>query len=181
MTDRQDFDRLLHRYSRLMASAVRRVCARRYQNLIPDVEQELRLALWKRLGSGNEIRHPASYLYKMALTTALALVEKQRPAGRVDEGAEIVEHLEETRSDVGGLLPAERRRLLTELLDQLGDEEADALRAYLSGFNHAEVAELFGWTPSVARHRIYRSIERLKRGAAATEGGADERRAIART
>ena len=36
------------------------------------------------------------------------------------------------------------------------------MRAYLAGFNHREVARLFGWTESVARHRIYRSIDELK-------------------
>jgi hypothetical protein len=60
MTDQRELDRLVPRYSRLMASAVRRVCAPRHRSLIPDVEQELRLALWKRLGSENEIRRSAS-------------------------------------------------------------------------------------------------------------------------
>jgi RNA polymerase sigma factor (sigma-70 family) len=177
----EEFEDLVDRHTRLMASAIRRVCGRRHRALIPDVEQELRLALWKRLGGGGkEIRHPASYLYKMALTTALAIVRKQPLV--VSPGDEDVgmERFEEPASPELGLLPAERRRLLAELLDQLDRDEAEALRAYLAGFNHVEVAELFGWSESVARHRIYRSIERLKARAAELHGGTDERAASGR-
>ncbi len=62
----------------------------------------------------------------------------------------------------GNLLPAERGRLLEEMLGKLNIEQARALRGYLSGLNHREVAALFGWSESVARHRIYRGLETLR-------------------
>jgi len=166
-SDTEQFEGLVRRYARLVASAARRVCGRRHAALVPDVEQEVYLALWKRLGSGNEIRHPTSYLYKMALTTALAVV---RRFGREDS-------LEEspaadppaTERDALGLEPVERRRLLDQVLAGLEADEARALRAYLAGFNHHEVAALYGWSASVARHRIYRTLERLR--AAGERGG----------
>jgi DNA-directed RNA polymerase specialized sigma24 family protein len=60
------------------------------------------------------------------------------------------------------LTPAERTYLLTELLDQLPLEQARAVRAYLAGFTATEVARLYGWSPSVARHRIYRGLQSLR-------------------
>lgn len=36
------------------------------------------------------------------------------------------------------------------------------MRAHLAGFSHVEIASLYGWTESVARHRIYRAIDALK-------------------
>jgi len=154
------FESLVSRHSRLVASAIRRVCARRYGSLVPDIQQEVYVALWNRLGNGKEITHPGSYIYKVALTTALAVVRKHLPdAEPIDEktapaGA--------GGSSFAGLLPAERARLLAEVLEQLPAEQARAVRAHLAGYSHDEVASLFGWSESVARHRIYRGIDALK-------------------
>ncbi len=159
MASREErFAALTGEYARLVASAIRRVCSQRHRWLIPDVEQEVRLALWKRLEGGKEIEHPASYLYKAALTTALAVVRKQ--------GHETMPIEDSEPSDTSGpqdnLLPAERARLLGEALERLPLDQSRAVRAHLAGFSHVEVAGLFGWTESVARHRIYRGIESLK-------------------
>lgn len=155
------FDELVRDHSRLMSAAVRRVCGRRHGSLIADVEQEVYLALWKRLGGGKEIVHPVSYLYKMALTTALAAVRKiEREAQLTTDDP--APPAESGSRGPGDLLPAERARLLRQVLGRLDAEHSRAVRAYLAGFNHVEVARLFGWTESVARHKIYRGIDRLK-------------------
>ena len=160
MASRQEaFARLVEDYSRVVASAIRRVCSRRHRSLIPDIQQEVYAALWKRLESGKEIEHPASYLYKVALTTALAQVRKHLPETPLEGTEEVVQT---SGGGFAGLLPEERRRLLAEVLERLSPEQSRAIRAYLAGFNHAEVASLFGWSESVARHRIYRGIEELK-------------------
>lgn len=165
--DETHFQQLLRSHARLMAGAIRKVCGRRHHALVPDVEQEVYLALWKRLGGGGkEIDHPVSYLYKTALTTAAAMVRKLAPAGAGTVAEDEMESLPAPEGagldGLGGLTAAERERLLAQLLTRLPDEQARALRAYLAGFNHEEVAGLYGWTESVARHRIYRAIETLK-------------------
>jgi RNA polymerase sigma-70 factor (ECF subfamily) len=131
---------------------------------VPDIQQEVYVALWNRLGSGKEIEHPASYVYKVALTTALAVVRKHTPLReaeplREDDAAPPVGA---GASPFANLLPAERARLLAEVLERLPLEQARAVKAYLAGYSHDEVASLFGWSESVARHRIYRGIEALK-------------------
>jgi RNA polymerase sigma factor (sigma-70 family) len=160
----EEFEALVNRHSRMVTSAIRRVCARRYGSLVPDIQQEVYVALWNRLGSGKQIEHPTSYVYKVALTTALAVVRKHLPA------AEPLGEAEGTASAPGGggastfagLLPPERARLLGEILELLPPDQSRAIRAHLAGFSHEEVASLFGWSESVARHRIYRGIEALK-------------------
>jgi DNA-directed RNA polymerase specialized sigma24 family protein len=62
----------------------------------------------------------------------------------------------------GALLPAERALLVEQVLGGLRPEESRAVRHYLTGFNHAEVAAHFGWTEAVARHRIYRGLRSLR-------------------
>jgi RNA polymerase sigma factor (sigma-70 family) len=171
----EEFATLIQKYARVMASAVRRVCSRRYRFLIPDVEQEIYVALWKRLESGKKIEHPASYLYKAALTTALMMVRKHipdtLPIEMHEEGGSTP-----SENPFGGLLPAERARLLGEVLERLPPDQARAVRAHLAGFSHTEVASLYGWTESVARHRIYRAIETLRE----TMGGRPNERAESR-
>jgi RNA polymerase sigma factor (sigma-70 family) len=150
---------LLREHARVVSSAIRRVCGSRYGTLVPDIEQEVSLALWKRLDSGKEIEHPVSYLYKMALTTALAVVRRHAPSAEVPP---------EAGDRVGpaagflGLAGPEQGRLLAESLGRLPPDQSRAVRAYLAGFNHEEVARLFAWTPSAARHHIYRGLERLR-------------------
>ena len=162
--DAAEFEQLVRRYARLVAAAARRVCGRRHAELVPDVEQEVYLALWKRLGgSGNPIAHPTSYIYKMALTSALAVVRRERRDEPLDD--ERVGADPAGANEPYGLSPVERRRLLGELLDGLDPDEARALRGWLAGFNHVEVARLYGWSESVARHRIYRTLDRLRAGA----------------
>jgi RNA polymerase sigma factor (sigma-70 family) len=153
-SDRSEFDRLIRDHARVMAAAIRRVCGRRHGALVADVQQEVYLALWKRLEGGNEIAHPISYLYKVALTTALAMVRRLDRAPEPDR--------EPIPGESAGLHPLERQRLLEEVLAITEPDDARALRAWLAGYNHREVARLFGWTESVARHRIYRSQERLR-------------------
>ncbi|HYG64484.1 MAG TPA: sigma-70 family RNA polymerase sigma factor [Thermoanaerobaculia bacterium] len=159
--DARDFESLLQRYARLMASAVRKVCGREHRDLVPDVEQEIYLALWKRLQDGKEIRHPVSYLYKVALTTALAFVRRRGGEATTNDGGEL-ERPPTPLPGADGLLPAERRLLLEQVLRELPREQARAVRAYLAGFNHQEVAALYGWSEPVARHRIYRGLESLR-------------------
>jgi DNA-directed RNA polymerase specialized sigma24 family protein len=172
--DETRFQQLLRSHARLMAGAIRKVCGRRHQALVPDVEQEVYLALWKRLGEsagrpgGKEIEHPVSYLYKTALTTAAAMVRKLAPAGAEPAydgelaGLAAPEEGGDGGGGIGGLSGPERRRLLAELLGRLPEDQARALKAHLAGFNHEEVARFYGWTESVARHRIYRAIDALK-------------------
>lgn len=154
------FEALLREHARVVSAAIRRVCGRRYGSLVPDIEQEVSLALWKRLGGGKEIEHPVSYLYKMALTTALAVVRRHAPApGAIDLESD---GRGEAPREFLGLASAEQGRLLAESLSRLPADQARAVRAYLAGFNHEEVAMLFGWSPSAARHHIYRGLERLR-------------------
>jgi RNA polymerase sigma factor (sigma-70 family) len=155
----EEFASLVDRYARVISSAIRRVCSRRHSALIPDIEQDVRAALWKRLQGGKEIEHPVSYLYKVALTTALAAVRRfpasaDSPPRENPGGSESPAFL--------GLLPAEQSRLLAEGLSGLPPDEGRAVRAHLAGFNHEDVASLFGWTPATARHRIYRGLDRLR-------------------
>ncbi len=155
-----EFERLIREQARVMAAAIRRVCGRRHGALVPDVQQEVYLALWKRLQGGNAIRHPTSYLYKVALATSLAVIRRYRPRHEELNG-EPADPLPPPPVP-GHLLPAERARLVEEVIEKLEPDPARAIRGYLAGLSHEELADLYGWSPSVARHLVYRSLQRLR-------------------
>jgi len=164
------FERLVRPHARLIAGVVRRVCGRRHQALAPDVEQEVYLAVWKRLGSGKEIEHPASYLYRVALTTAIAVVRRNSSGSTSLDDPAVGDPAD---PQPGGIPLAERARIIGEVLERLEPDEARALRAYLAGFSHVEIADLYGWSESVARHRVYRTLERLRAEAGGGKEGDD--------
>lgn len=157
-SEQTEFEDLIDRYSTHIGAAVRRVCLQRYESLIPDVTQEVHIALWKIVNSGKKIDNPPSYIYKVALTTGLAVVERAKKQWLIARDLT----LENPASSAQDAKLAERARLIEELLALLPPDQSDALRAYLAGYNHVDIAKLFGWTESVARHKVYRCIDKLR-------------------
>lgn len=157
--EQKEFEQLIQQYATVVSAAVRRVCLRRYESLIPDVTQEVHLKIWKIVESGKKIDNPPSYFYRVALTTGLEMVELAKKQQKIASTLES----EAGADKAEDLALNERARLIEELLDQLDADASNALRAYLAGYNHVEIAKLFGWTESVARHKVYRSFDRLKR------------------
>jgi RNA polymerase sigma factor (sigma-70 family) len=157
----EEFLAFIQPYKGIIVSAIRRGCGAAYPWLHPDVEQEVYLALWQRWQDGPRLDYPISYLYKVALRTALAMLRTNTSQNL--EMHTVVRHPHAAQGTaIEELSSAERTCLLTELLDQLPLEQARAVRAYLAGFTAVEVARLYGWSPSVARHRIYRGLQSLR-------------------
>jgi DNA-directed RNA polymerase specialized sigma24 family protein len=157
----EEFLAFIQPYKGIITSAIRRGCGAAYLSLHPDVEQEVYLALWQRWQDGPRLDYPVSYLYKVALRTALAMACTNTPQNVEMHTAARCPH-EGQGTSIEALSLAERTYLLAKLLDQLPLEQARAVRAYLAGFTATEVAHLYGWSPSVARHRIYRGLQSLR-------------------
>ena len=150
-----DFHDLIKENAQLIAFALNRVLHKEHRDLIPDAEQEIFLALWNQLRKGNQLAYPSSYIYKVALRIGLKM---KRQAGK--------ESLMEP--ELTEQIPAEsgpdwvQVEALRSALDQLPLESARAIRAYLMGYDHKEIAALFNWSEAVSRHRIYRGLNKLK-------------------
>ena len=157
----EEFFTLIQQYARVIVSAIQRVCGARYPSLQPDVEQEVYLVLWQRLQTGVHIEYPSSYLYKVALRTALAVL-RDYTSQEIDMASQDRQSQVKRYTSGGEDSDAEQVCWLTELLAHLPAEQERAVRAYLAGFNHTEVAALYGWSPTVARHRIYRGLQALR-------------------
>lgn len=154
----ESFEALIEQYAYAISSALRKVLGSHSLADADDIRQEVMLAIWKQLESGKKIDHPASYIYKTTWRAALAWLrrrDQELGIGMDDVNLPIkIEHQ--------SLNQAERQHLLEQSLSSLDQERQRAVRAYLMGFNHKEIAQLFGWTESTARHRVYRAIDELK-------------------
>jgi RNA polymerase sigma factor (sigma-70 family) len=147
-------------YARIIKHTIWRVCGDKYPALQADIEQEVYLTLWAQWTEARHIDSPISYLYKVALRAALAMLRSYSAAELADD----VESGSATRQDQpeNDALTTERAMVLSEFLDQLSVEQARAVRAHLAGFTQQEIAHLYGWSVSVARHRIYRGLQALR-------------------
>ena len=130
-----------------------------------DIEQEVRIRLWKALERDPNADFPASYIQKVVATVLVDALRRQqvRPAEAMPEpeegGAEFTD---------GSIRPdraageAQQMATLGRALAELGPRRRRTLQLYLQGYALQEVADLNGLTLDAARKLIYRGLDELK-------------------
>jgi RNA polymerase sigma factor (sigma-70 family) len=149
-------------YGRLIAQAVRRVAGSSAANDVDDIQQEVMLALWKRLSDERVIDHPASYLYKAAIREAVRALARVRR--RAEESLDL-DSSNEPRVDDDvehTLIWRERQQRLETALNALAPDRARAARAHLSGLSVEEIMQLYGWSYQRARNLIARAVAEIR-------------------
>jgi RNA polymerase sigma factor (sigma-70 family) len=160
-----------------------------YQSRIDpeDVEQEVRLKLWKFLKKGNKIDNLPSFIMRAVYTITMDELRKMRkqmpPADLVE-----LKHLYLVSGNVSGsslggspeavLEQRELNRQVREAIESLSENRKQVLRLYVQGMSVDEICAFFGWDRIKVRHFLYRGIEDLKAifaGESIPEGGMDGR------
>ena len=175
--DDSPFEALLEKYGDLLRHAIARVCPRRLGLQFDDIEQEARLRLWKAMQGETEIESPASYLYRIALTTTIDAVRRatarreeqlqyENESSRATDAAQSPEALAESRVLLGKVEAA---------MNRLSSDRRRAVGLHLRGFTPQEIAGLLSWSESKARSLVYRGLADLRERLAAEgieyEGG----------
>lgn len=158
------FEWLVRGFGRLVAHAVRRVAGAAAPNDLADIEQDVMLALWKRVGAEQDIEHPASYVYRAAVREAVRAVARIRHRAEEplpDAEAPELKVVPATGDQV--LADRERRDMLREALAALPPDRARAVRAHLRGMSVQELMQLTGWDYQRARNLIARGMADLRR------------------
>jgi len=178
--DESPFEALLEKYGDLLRRAIARVCPRRLGLQFDDIEQEARLRLWKAMQGETEIESPASYLYRIALTTTIDAV--RRATARREEqlqfendssaGAPPSARLREPATDMAQSPEAlaESRVLLARVeaaINRLSSDRRRAVGLHLRGFTPQEIADLLSWSEPKARSLVYRGLADLRERLAA--------------
>lgn len=158
----QRFETLVTGFGRLVAHAVRRVAGAAAANDLQDIEQEVLLALWKRVSTEQDIAHPASYVYRAAIREAVRAVGRVRR--RAEEALPVIEASASGQVSDGERRVQEReqRAALLAALARLQPDRARAVRAHLGGWSVDDVMRMYGWPYQRARNLIARGMADLR-------------------
>jgi RNA polymerase sigma factor (sigma-70 family) len=142
-----------------------------------DIEQEVKLKLWKMVRRGKNIRHFKSYLGRMVYTTALDVIAKRRNHVSLDDLR--AEDRSSALVDAAGPGPealAERGQMRDRILaavDGLPERRRAVLKLHLTGAGIEQMAGRLGWSSHRVRHLLYRGLGDVRKN---LEKGRSERR-----
>jgi RNA polymerase sigma-70 factor (ECF subfamily) len=119
-----------------------------------DLHQEILLQVWRGLDSFAERSSASTWLYRVALNTALTWRRKTAPAARtVVAGADVSPEL------VGATGPQDPLQVLDEFLASLNAADRAILLLYLEDVTYADIAEVTG----LSQNNVGVRLNRLKR------------------
>jgi RNA polymerase sigma-70 factor (ECF subfamily) len=164
--DREErLERIIREYSKVIRGAVARVAGGRHlaDRVVDDVEQEVRIALWKRLQGEQPIEHTSSYVFKAARREAIRALRREAARRSMDppEGWERIE------DPAAGPLDALQNRALGERIEtalgRLAPDRRRAVRARLVGLEYDEIERLTGWPYDRTRNLVSRGLADLRK------------------
>lgn len=166
------FEDLLERYGGWLRQTLVRLCPSDLGIQVDDLEQEVRLRVWKALERERDVRHPASFLYRVAATTTLDAMRRARTRRAKDQQALAEDGTPEETTAAPLAHPGPSPELLArrhevlaqadEVVRQLPPDRRRAVNLYLRGFSSNDIAELTGWTEPRARNLLYRGLAVLR-------------------
>lgn len=160
----------IERFSSLIRSAIRKTCPSIQPPDMDDIEQDVKIAVWKEIRSGeNEIRNLGSYIWRVAYTTTCKVMKRlseQRKA-LADASNDLTggeEKFLAGRADHPDhrLQDRELARTVRESVNMLMESRRRVVRLYLSGLTADEISRYFGWTDGKARNLLSRGLADLR-------------------
>jgi len=133
---------------------------------VDDVVQELRLRMWKSLGTAELIRRAkASYIYRAAISASIDIIRRRRTrrfeAASLDDG--VSERVTDPQSRADAALDEdELTNAVHRAIGLLAESRRAVVRMHLAGYERHEIAELLGWTEAKTRNLLYRGLADLR-------------------
>ncbi|MCW8876116.1 MAG: sigma-70 family RNA polymerase sigma factor, partial [Kangiellaceae bacterium] len=146
---KQEFEQVIRENHRRI-----RYIANRYAKAseADDVYQEILMQLWKSFESFSGEASRDTWLYRVALNTAVSFVRRTVKHGKIKEAVNAVS-LPAIKHSVQDKCQAE---ILEKFMNSLGDIDANILMMYLDGMSIAEMAEVIGIKPNSITVRVKR-------------------------
>jgi RNA polymerase sigma-70 factor (ECF subfamily) len=154
------------RVREVLRRAVARVCPGELSSQREDIVQAAMVRLLERQGRGEELAgRPASYLWKVAFTTALDELRRTQRRREVKpvESSSQASAQEETPELAAPAARPELRLAMTGCLGQLVPSRRQAVALYLHGFTAEEAARSSSWTVKRTQNLIFRGLQDLRR------------------
>jgi len=161
----------LEHFSFLIRAAIRRTCPSINKLDMDDIEQEVKIAVWKEISkSEKEIRNLGSYIWRVAYTTTSKMMKRltERREERIDSSDRELKNEERikgrsTAQPENELQTAEVWQAVRESVNSLIDSRRQVVKLYLFGMNVNEIAEFLGWTEGKTRNLLSRGLADLRK------------------
>jgi RNA polymerase sigma-70 factor, ECF subfamily len=114
-----------------------------------DLHQEILLQLWRGLPSFRNDAAPGTWLYRVALNTALTWRRTATRRARNDQAAP-------ARPAASAGAPRSEAAILAEFLDSLGSVDRSVLLLHMEGLAYPEIAEVVGLSAGAVGVRLHR-------------------------
>ncbi|WP_341225490.1 sigma-70 family RNA polymerase sigma factor [uncultured Arcticibacterium sp.] len=127
-----------------------------------DLYQEIVLQLWKAFEKFKNQSQISTWLYRVALNTAISRLRKTKKEGQMvsfDAGLHVLE-------DSYDPVLEQRSKDLYQHISMLNDIEKAVILLFLEDKSHQEIAQITGLTVSNVGTRMGRIKEKLKKGIA---------------
>ena len=147
---------------------VRSVGARRglVEADLDEVMQEVRIRLWQTAEAGKDITGlGSSYLYRVASSAAVDLIRRRRARGGdrtedIQEQATLAAPIPSPADESEGL---ELARRIDAVVGELAPDRRVAVRMYLNGHDHNDIARILRWSEARARNLLYRGLDEVRK------------------
>jgi RNA polymerase sigma factor (sigma-70 family) len=156
-TDR--LEGFLQEHRGLIRRVVRHVGGWRAERLRDDIEQDVLVALWRRLAGEQDLDLTPSYVYKATLRETIRALRRDR--GRETPSPEAREPAS-SEGPFEALVRQQHAEAIEACLSALSADRERAARLHLQGFRVEEVMRLCGWPYHKARNLIARSMADLR-------------------
>jgi RNA polymerase sigma-70 factor (ECF subfamily) len=162
--DRHAFETLYDRYAATVFGVTIRMLGDR--ELAEDAVQEIFWRVWKRAASFDRSRAFAPWLFGIAHNYCIDELRRRRVRPQQvyeDEEHPVLSDIPD-ESDVGeAALLTEQRRIVREALDQLPEEQRQALLlAYFGGLTQQEIAQKLGNPLGTVKTRMRLGLQKLR-------------------
>jgi RNA polymerase sigma-70 factor (ECF subfamily) len=140
-----EHQRIIHKVSRM------------YRNMREDQQdlfQEIVYQLWRAFPQFRREAKISTWIYRIALNTAMASYRKQRPSIALAEHPPDLAEAQETIS--------EREEWLFRALRTLSESERALISLYLEDYSYAEIASITGISENYVGVKLNRIKEKLK-------------------
>ena len=167
------FEAIMKEYEKFLHHTILQFCPKNLGIQNNDIEQEAKIRLWRTIQSERNLQNPASYIYRVAMTTTIDAVRRvlarheEQLHTETEDGEAVVETLLlSTDPEQSPERVAERQQIVDKIeaaLAKLAENRRLAVEFYLQGMTSQEIADLLDWTEAKARNLIYRGLDDLRK------------------
>jgi len=157
-TDQEEFLRLIEENKRIIFKICNSYCYNKNDH--DDLAQEIVCQLWKSCGKFDTEYKFSTWMYRIALNTAISFYRKEKKSAPT---VPLTEHLLHVEDNDGGTGILEAKiNSLHQFINELKALDRALMILYLEEKNYSEIAEILGITETNVATKISRIKEKLK-------------------